>query len=94
MGITAAMVIMGTATVYSADQSRKSRKDAKDNMDRIEKRASESQAEQEALANEEKKVADTKLEEQRSKILKGKQGRRSLLFGDELGVTDKNKTLG
>lgn len=85
---------MTLVAVYSATQARKSRKRQERATDKAEAQAEESQAEQEALANEEKKVADTKLEEQRSKILKGKQGRRSLLFGDELGVTDKNKTLG
>ena len=60
--------------------------------------AKAAQQQQQQLAAEEAAAADLKLEEQRARILKGKQGRGGLLFGGELGVsgddTTKAKTLG
>ena len=89
---TVALVIGAAAAVGGVVISEEARKDAKAATARSEASAREAQAEQEAVALSEKKAADTKLEEQRARILKGQQGRGGLLFGSELGVTDEATT--
>ena len=92
--VTAAVVVTAGASIYGAVEAHKQGKRQERATKRSETAAATAQAEQEAFALEEKKVADTKLEEQRARILKGQQGRGGLLFGSELGTQDKKQTLG
>lgn len=89
---TVALVVGATAAVGGVAVSAKAASEQKKATARSEEEARKVQAEQEALALSEKKAADTKLEEQRTRILKGQQGRGGLLFGSELGVTDEDTT--
>lgn len=92
---TSAAVVGAGAAAYGAKASHDARKAQAQANKKAEKAAIEAQAQQEALAAEEQATADLKLEEQRARIVKGKQGRRGLLFGSELGVEDgKSKKLG
>ena len=92
---TAATLAAG-ATISSAVEARKAGKLQEHISKQTEAVAKANQKKQEALALKEKKAADTKLEEQRARILKGQTGKGGLLFGSELGVEDETKktTLG
>ena len=90
--VTAATVAAG-ATVSSAIEAKKAGKEQKAATKKAEATALAETKKQEALALSEKKKADTKLEEQRARILKGQTGKGGLLFGSELGVEDEAKKL-
>ena len=99
MGITVLAVasLIGAATgAAGAVQARKGRKAQAAANEKSEAAALAATKEQEALALTEKKKADTKLEQQRARILKGQTGRGGLLFSEETGVTDttRKQTLG
>ena len=94
-----ATTVAGAATVAGAVEAKKSGKEQKEATKRAEATALAATKKQEKLALAEKKAADTKLEEQRARILKGQTRKGGLLFGSELGVANnedfvKKTTLG
>jgi ribosomal protein L9 len=100
--VIAAYIAAGSAAVGAgvavkgAIDAKKARKEQAAANEKSEAAALAATKEQEALALAEKKKADTKLEQQRARILKGQTGRGGLLFGEETGVTDttRKQTLG
>lgn len=94
--LASAAAIGAGAAVTGAVEAKKGRKAQAAANAKSEAAALAATKEQEALALTEKKKADTKLEQQRARILKGQTGRGGLLFGEETGVTDttRKQTLG
>lgn len=94
--LIASLVVSAAAQTYTAVETKKAGKEQKEATKKAEATALAETKKQEALALSEKKKADTKLEEQRARILKGQTNKGGLLFGSELGVDDETKktTLG
>ena len=92
---TIALVTAATAAVAGAGIAYQAGEEQKKANEKAEDRAEAAQAEQEALALQEKKAADLNLKESQQRLMKGTSGRSGLLFGSEPGVDDtKQTTLG
>lgn len=95
--VTATIAVAALAGGAQAVEARKQRKAAQRESSKQQALADEAVKKQEALAAEEKQSSDTELASARERVLRGKRGTGSLLFGSELGVntsTTKKQTLG